>query len=165
MLLLPTGTCKDKHLLALEADYLKRLKKPWLLEVRELKASKAENPAQAKAEEAATQLAALKSLPAGTLPVLLHEHSPDLRSPKGVAGPNPTTEALAKQLQTWLNNGQTPAFFIGGAAGFHESVLAAVPTRLSLSPLTFPHQLCRVMLAEQVYRAYTLAIGHPYHRP
>lgn len=154
MLLLPTGTTKDKHLLALEDDYLKRLKKPWQVEVRELKASKATTPAQAKAEEATFQLAALKTLPSNALPILLHEH----------AKPT-TTEAFAKNIQMWLDNGQIPVFLIGGAAGFHESLLAAVPTKLSLSPMTFPHQLCRVMLAEQLYRAFTLSIGHPYHRP
>lgn len=154
ILILATGTTRNKHLLALEADYLKRLAKPWQVEVRELKASKHTNPLAARAEEADTQLTALKTLPAGNHPVLLHEHAPP-----------PTTAALSNHLQNLLDNGHTPVFIIGGAAGFDDRVHAAIPHKLSLSPLTFPHQLCRLLLVEQLYRAHTLAIGHPYHRP
>lgn len=157
--ILTTGTCRDKNILALESEYLKRLKglgakALWECSVREIKSSPATNPTQASREESTHQLAALAKLPPGALPVLLHEH----------AKPQPTM-AFATQLAGWLEQGRTPVFLIGGAAGFDESVLEKVPTRLSLSPMTFPHQLCRALLAEQIYRAQTIAAGHPYHRP
>lgn len=152
--ILPTGTCRDKAILALESEYIKRLKGIWQTTVRELKSSPAANPAQASREEAAHQLAAIGKLPPGSVPVLLHEHA------------KPTdTMAFAAKLANWLEQGRTPVFLIGGAAGFDESIEAKVTERLSLSPLTFPHQLCRAMLAEQIYRAQTIASNHPYHRP
>lgn len=154
ILILPTGTCRDKSILALENEYIKRLKGIWNLSVRELKSSPASNPAQASREEAVHQLAAIAKLPPGAIPVLLHEHA------KPVA-----TMPFATKLAGWLEQGRTPAFLIGGAAGFDDSVLNAVPERLSLSPLTFPHQLCRALLAEQIYRAQTISTNHPYHRP
>ncbi len=147
MLLFPTGLCKDKNLLALEADYLKRLKKPYALTIRELKA-------KTPADETTVQRAALAGLPASSVPILLHE-----------TGKPHTTVTLTRFIQTLLDNGQSPAFFIGGAAGFDPAFLDSVPTKISLSPLTFPHQMCRVLLIEQIYRAQTLATGHPYHRP
>lgn len=152
--ILPTGTCRDKSILSLESEYIKRLKGIWTLSVRELKSSPATNPGQASREEATHQLTAIGKLPPGAIPVLLHEHAKPI-----------DTMAFAKKLAGWLEQGRTPAFLIGGAAGFDESVLAHVPERLSLSPLTFPHQLCRALLAEQIYRAQTIAAGHPYHRP
>jgi 23S rRNA (pseudouridine1915-N3)-methyltransferase len=152
--ILPTGSCRSQAILNLESEYIKRLKGIWQFSVRELKSSPATNPAQASREEATHQLAALSKLPPGALPVLLHEHAKPM-----------DTMTFAKKLAGWLEQGRTPVFLIGGAAGFDDAVLATVPERLSLSPLTFPHQLCRALLAEQIYRAQTIATGHPYHRP
>lgn len=154
LLILATGTCKDKSILALEAEYLKRLPKAWGVEVRELKASKHTSPEQARLEEQSFHLAALDKLPANAVPILLHEHAPPV-----------TSSAFAKSVGQWLDAGKLPVFVIGGAAGFGPEALARVTNRLSLSSMTFPHQLCRALLAEQIYRAHTICVGHPYHRP
>ncbi len=76
----------------------------------------------------------------------------------------PSSEALASLVETWLAAGKKPAFLIGGAEGLSAAVLARADYVLSLGPLTWPHMLVRVMLAEQLYRAGAIASGHPYHR-
>ena len=81
-----------------------------------------------------------------------------------LGGTAPTSEALAGQLQAWLAAGHKPTFLIGGAEGLPAAVLARAHHTLSLGPLTWPHMLVRVLLAEQLYRAQAIASGHPYHR-
>ncbi len=78
--------------------------------------------------------------------------------------PAPTSEEFARLLESWLGAGRPLAFLIGGAEGLAASVLSRADHVLSLGPLTWPHMLVRVMLLEQLYRARTLATGHPYHR-
>ncbi|MEZ5552132.1 MAG: 23S rRNA (pseudouridine(1915)-N(3))-methyltransferase RlmH [Pseudomonadales bacterium] len=75
-----------------------------------------------------------------------------------------STEKLAARMDDWRMLGGDVIFMIGGADGLHSRVLAAAQETLSLSALTFPHMLVRVILAEQLYRAWTLLEGHPYHR-
>ncbi len=79
-------------------------------------------------------------------------------------GAAPASEGLASLLEGWLASGRKPAFVIGGAEGLAAPVLARADHVLSLGPLTWPHMLVRVLLAEQLYRARTIAAGHPYHR-
>ncbi|MFP4147171.1 MAG: 23S rRNA (pseudouridine(1915)-N(3))-methyltransferase RlmH [Halorhodospira sp.] len=74
------------------------------------------------------------------------------------------TEQWARQLERWRHEGGEAAFLIGGADGLSEAVYQRADTCWSLSPLTLPHMLVRVLVAEQVYRAWTLLSGHPYHR-
>ncbi len=75
------------------------------------------------------------------------------------------SEDLAVLLQSLEERPpQRTAFVIGGACGLSPAVLAAAGTRLSLGPLTLPHQLARVVLGEQLYRATTILRGEPYHR-
>ena len=81
-----------------------------------------------------------------------------------VAGKTCSTEQLAKKLDNWRMQGGDVSFLIGGADGLDPSCLARANESISLSAMTFPHQLVRVMLAEQLYRAWTLLHGHPYHR-
>jgi 23S rRNA (pseudouridine1915-N3)-methyltransferase len=71
---------------------------------------------------------------------------------------------LAGLLERWLAAGRPVCFVIGGAEGLDAAVIARADFRLSLGRLTWPHFLARVMLAEQVYRARSIAAGHPYHR-
>jgi 23S rRNA (pseudouridine1915-N3)-methyltransferase len=75
-----------------------------------------------------------------------------------------SSEALAALLEGWLAAGKKPVFLIGGAEGLSAAVLARADHVLSLGPLTWPHMLVRVMLAEQLFRARAIAAGHPYHR-
>jgi 23S rRNA (pseudouridine1915-N3)-methyltransferase len=75
-----------------------------------------------------------------------------------------STERLAQALERWLGSGRDVALLVGGAEGLDPRCLARAEQRWSLSALTFPHLLVRVILAEQLYRAWTLLQGHPYHR-
>jgi 23S rRNA (pseudouridine1915-N3)-methyltransferase len=81
-----------------------------------------------------------------------------------LGGRAPTSEALAALLTGWADAGRKLAFVIGGAEGLDAAVLARAGHVLSLGPLTWPHMLVRVLLAEQLYRAQAIAMGHPYHR-
>lgn len=74
-----------------------------------------------------------------------------------------TSKSFASQLEKWqLHHGQI-VFVIGGAYGFSEEVYARAQARLSLSDMTFSHQLIRVIFLEELYRAYTIIKGEPYH--
>ncbi len=108
------------------------------------------SPAEVKRREAALLLSAL---PPQALVVALD-----------LGAPAPTSEAFARTLTTWTETGRTPCFLIGGAEGLDATVIARADHTLSLGPLTWPHMLVRVMLAEQLFRAQSIASGHPYHR-
>lgn len=81
-----------------------------------------------------------------------------------VKGRNWSTEQLAVQFQQWMLAGRGISLLVGGPDGLSASCLERAQQRWSLSPLTLPHALVRVLLAEQLYRAWTLTVGHPYHR-
>ena len=74
------------------------------------------------------------------------------------------TRRLARTMQTWQREGRNISFVIGGPDGLHESITGKADEIWSLSGCTLPHGLVRVLLAEQLYRAWTLMTGHPYHR-
>jgi 23S rRNA (pseudouridine1915-N3)-methyltransferase len=74
------------------------------------------------------------------------------------------TEAFARQLARWRDDSMSVAFLIGGADGHGEALLKKAALTLSFGAMTWPHQLARAMLAEQIYRAQQLLAGHPYHR-
>jgi 23S rRNA (pseudouridine1915-N3)-methyltransferase len=81
-----------------------------------------------------------------------------------VRGRTRTTEQLAEELAGWMSGSRDVALLVGGPDGLAEPCLARSDARWSLSPLTFPHPLVRVILAEQLYRAWSILRGHPYHR-
>jgi 23S rRNA (pseudouridine1915-N3)-methyltransferase len=93
------------------------------------------------------------ALPAGVMKVALDERGTLLR----------TTE-LAKRITRWREGGRDVAFIIGGADGLAEGIKRSADFVWSLSPLTLPHGLARVVLAEQLYRAVSILHNHPYHR-
>lgn len=93
------------------------------------------------------------ALPAGCLRIALDEQ-----------GATWTTRQLADKMQQWMGEGRDVAFIIGGADGLHESVKNGAQQLLALSAMTLPHGMVRVLLAEQLYRAYSLLHNHPYHR-
>jgi len=81
-----------------------------------------------------------------------------------VGGKSWTTEQLARRLDNWLGEGHDVALLVGGPEGLEPGLSAAADERWSLSPLTLPHPLVRIVLAEQLYRAWSILKGHPYHR-
>ncbi len=81
-----------------------------------------------------------------------------------VAGRCWSTEQLAEQLVNWLQAGSDVSLLVGGPDGLSDSCMERVEQRWSLSALTLPHPLVRVLLAEQLYRAWTVINHHPYHR-
>jgi 23S rRNA (pseudouridine1915-N3)-methyltransferase len=93
------------------------------------------------------------ALPAGAVPVVLDER-----------GQSPDTQGFARLLEGWLRDGRDIAFIIGGADGLEPGLKNSAHLMLSLSAMTLPHQLVRVLLAEQLYRAMSLLGNHPYHR-
>lgn len=120
-----------------------------------LKAVKAEprggkSTEQLMAAEAARIEAAL---PRGVRRVVLDEHGTRL-----------TTQALASRLQAWQRDGRDVALLIGGPDGLSPDLKASADETLRLSDLTLPHAFVRVLLAEALYRAWTVTINHPYHR-
>jgi 23S rRNA (pseudouridine1915-N3)-methyltransferase len=80
------------------------------------------------------------------------------------AGTACSTQQLARKLDQWRMQGRDVAFLVGGADGLDPSCLTRANEVMSLSRLTFPHELVRVILAEQIYRAWSVISGHPYHR-
>jgi 23S rRNA (pseudouridine1915-N3)-methyltransferase len=97
--------------------------------------------------------ALLAALPAGAIAVALD-----------LGGNAPDSAGWAASLTRWLDAGKPVCFIIGGAEGLDGPVIARADHVLSLGRMTWPHMLARVMLAEALFRARTIAAGHPYHR-
>jgi 23S rRNA (pseudouridine1915-N3)-methyltransferase len=81
-----------------------------------------------------------------------------------VKGKNWSTEQLAEQVIQWQHKGCNVALLVGGPDGLSQGCLNRANARWSLSALTFPHPLVRVVLAETIYRAWSVTVNHPYHR-
>lgn len=81
-----------------------------------------------------------------------------------VLGQSITTLKFSSMLESWLHQGQDVSILIGGPDGVSDELLSQAVHRLSLSALTFPHPLVRVILIEQIYRAWSILNNHPYHR-
>jgi 23S rRNA (pseudouridine1915-N3)-methyltransferase len=81
-----------------------------------------------------------------------------------VKGKEHSTESLSVEMKNWLTQGNDIALLIGGADGLSQECLSSSKSKWSLSKLTYPHPLVRVILAEQLYRAWSLLNNHPYHR-
>ena len=121
------------------------------LDVREIEESRARRPQDRKSEEAAMLRAAL---PSGALICVLDERAPSL-----------TSQAFADRMLKLRDEGiKSCVFIIGGADGLEQELLSQAHHKLSFGAMTMPHQLVRVLIAEQIYRATTIASGHPYHR-
>lgn len=81
-----------------------------------------------------------------------------------VKGKTWSTEQLAEQMANWHQEGRNVDLLVGGPEGLAPSCLAKAHIKWSLSPLTFPHIIVKLIIAEQIYRAYTILQNHPYHR-
>jgi 23S rRNA (pseudouridine1915-N3)-methyltransferase len=133
------------------SEYTRRLKARLPVDLVEIPAARrGSDTARAMAEEGRALLAALR--PQDHV-IALDEH-----------GRQRTSVELSSWLAQRMQAGSDLAFLVGGADGFAPEVLARAQERWSLSPLTLPHALVRVVFAEQIYRAVTLLDGHPYHR-
>ncbi|MGB5450778.1 MAG: 23S rRNA (pseudouridine(1915)-N(3))-methyltransferase RlmH [Sedimenticolaceae bacterium] len=104
---------------------------------------------------------------------IMHDESERLLGavPKGatvvaleVGGRGWSTKQLAQRMDDWMNSGRDLALLVGGPDGLTDAARAAAAELWSLSPLTLPHPLVRVILAEQLYRAWSVLRNHPYHR-
>ena len=119
--------------------------------VREIGESRSPRAPDRRRDEAA---GLARSVPDGALIVALDEHGETLSS-----------EAFARKLQHWQGDGTADvAFLIGGADGLDPALVASARMTLAFGAMTWPHQLVRIMLAEQIYRAVTILSRHPYHR-
>jgi len=134
-------------------EYAKRMPRESKIELVEIKPEpRTTGKSMAQIMEAEAQRI-LAALPQDVLRIALDERGAHL-----------TTKQLAQQMQDWLRGGRDAAFIIGGADGLHESVKNGAQQLLALSAMTLPHGMVRVLLAEQLYRAYSLLHNHPYHR-
>ena len=135
------------------SEYRKRLSH-WLpldlVEVEPGLRGKGRDPRRAMQDEGARVLAAV---PKGARVVLLD----------GRGRPH-SSEGLAARLEQWRANGQDLAFLIGGPEGHASEVRAAAAESWALGPMTLPHMLVRLVVAEQLYRAASILANHPYHR-
>ncbi len=131
-------------------EYSKRLPTQWRFELRELQ--------QAKADTAELRMAAESKLLLSAVPEKSHLVALDNR------GATWSTEQLAEHLQRWLEIGKPLTFMIGGPDGLHGDCRERANQLVSLSPLTFPHPMVRIIWLEQLYRAQSILSNHPYHR-
>jgi 23S rRNA (pseudouridine1915-N3)-methyltransferase len=134
-------------------EYAKRLPGQWRFRLDSVATARRSGERDTARAVAAEGQRILKQLKPTETVVLLDETGVEL-----------TSEGLAAQLHGWQTAGRDLAFIIGGADGVSDACKHRAELRWSLSRLTLPHGLARVVLAEQLYRAHTLLQGHPYHR-
>ena len=152
-----TGKLKEKFYLDAAAEYAKRLSRCCTLTILELpeeRLPESPSPAQIEAALAREADAVRAKLPAGCLLIAMC-----------VEGQERSSEALARYLAEAAARGAGHiVFLIGSSYGMHPSLKQQADLRLSMSPMTFPHHLLRVMLLEQIYRAYQINAGSKYHK-
>jgi len=133
-------------------DYVARLPREWRLlwkEITPVKRTANYSVAQVKLREGEK---ILQSIPEASIVIALDQR-----------GASWSSEELAKCLDRWQNDAQYVTFLVGGSDGLDKKCLDKARSCWSLSALTFPHALIRVLLVEQLYRAWTILKGHPYH--
>lgn len=152
--ILNVGRVRQKFVLDGEAEYLKRLRNtPYSLDLVELGLEAPESMSASEIQRReANEL--LKRLPTYDWVIVLDER-----------GKQHPSEGFSMHLEDLANRGiRSLVFVIGGAFGFDEKIRGQANEVISLSKMTMPHQLIRLVLVEQIYRAYTLARGLPYHK-
>lgn len=152
LLLLAVGQRQPAWADAAYAEFAKRFPPELRLE---LKAVKAEPRGSKTAEQLmAAEAARLEAaVPKGARRVVLDEHGTRL-----------TTVELAARMKAWMGDGRDVALFVGGPDGLDAALKQGADETLRLSDLTLPHAFVRVLLAEALYRAWTVMVNHPYHR-
>lgn len=151
------GKLKEKFYADAVAEYQKRLSAYCKLDIVELPEEKLpQNPSQAQIDAALVKEAVVirAKLPPRARTVALC-----------IEGQLLSSQELAKRLQTWeAGPSNQLCFLIGGSYGLDEQLKSETQVRLSMSPMTFPHHLARVMLLEQIYRAFKIQEGADYHK-
>ena len=151
------GKLKEKFYLEAAAEYVKRLQRFCKLELVELPESRLpESPSPAEIQRAlAAEAAAIRErLPKGGAVIALC-----------IEGKPCSSVELSRRMEELAVAGKTQlTFLIGGSVGLDESLKWQADWRLSMSPMTFPHHLARIMLLEQIYRAYQISAGTKYHK-
>ena len=134
-------------------EYAKRFPKDCSLELVEIPAQKRGKNADIAriTEQEGNQMIA--AIPKGALVVTLD-----------IPGKMYNTEQLAEELNSWKNSGRDVALLVGGPEGLSPACKALAEKSWSLSPLTLPHPIVRIILAEALYRAWSVTANHPYHR-
>jgi 23S rRNA (pseudouridine1915-N3)-methyltransferase len=135
------------------ADYTKRMPREARIELVEIKPEKRAGGKTVEQLQEAEMLRISAAMPAGMREILLDERGAEM-----------TTLELAASMKEWLQEGRDVAFVIGGADGLHPTLRQGAGSLWSLSRLTMPHGMVRVLLAEQLYRAMSVIQNHPYHR-
>ena len=155
--LICVGKLKEKFYAQATAEYAKRLSRFCKLEIVELPESRlSDSPSPAEISQALTAEAALieAKLPKGSALVAMCIEGEELSSPQ-----------LAQKMHQFAVSGVSNlTFLIGSSVGLSPAIKAQADFRLSMSPMTFPHHLARVMLLEQIYRAYQINAGTKYHK-
>lgn len=134
------------------AEYLKRMPREASVEIVEIKPDKR---AAGKNSEVVQEAEAKR---------ILEIVGKDYLIALDERGQEVSTLQLAERMQTWLGHGRDVCLIVGGADGLHPSLKAKADWLWSLSKLTLPHGMVRVLLAEQLYRAWSVINHHPYHR-
>ena len=151
------GKLKEKFYLEAAAEYVKRLQRFCKLELVELPESRLpESPSPAEVQRAlAAEAAAIRErLPKGGAVIALC-----------IEGKPCSSVELSRRMEELAVAGKTQlTFLIGGSVGLDEDLKRQADWRLSMSPMTFPHHLARIMLLEQIYRAYQISAGTKYHK-
>ena len=151
------GKLKEKFYAEAVAEYSKRLKRHCTLEIIELPESRLpDDPSPAEIRQALAAEAALieGKLPKGGAVIAMCIEGKELSSP-----------ALAEKMEQFALGGASQlTFLIGGSVGLDAALNQKADLRLSMSPMTFPHHLARIMLLEQIYRAYQILSGSKYHK-
>ncbi len=155
--ILAVGKLKESYLREASAEYQKRLGafcKLTITEIEEYKLPDRPSEAQIRAgmEEEGKRI--LQKLPAGCCPIMLCIEGKQLSS----------EELAGRMAELSIQGVSSIAFVIGGSCGLSDQVKAAARMKLSMSKMTFPHQLARVMLLEQIYRAFSIQAGTRYHK-
>jgi 23S rRNA (pseudouridine1915-N3)-methyltransferase len=135
------------------ADYARRFPPELRLELKAVKTEPRLGGKPVAALQAAEAQRIAAALPRGARRVVLDER-----------GLRASTAELAARLARWRGEGRDVALLVGGPDGLAEALRASADETLRLSDLTLPHTLVRVLLAEALYRAWSLSVGHPYHR-
>lgn len=155
--ILTVGKIKEKYFTAAIAEYAKRLSRYCKLEIIEVQDEKTPDKApdainwQIKEKEGERLLANIRE---DAYVIAL-----------AIQGKELSSEQLAQKIEQLTLNGKSHiVFIIGGSLGLSDAVLKRADYQLSFSPMTFPHQLMRVILLEQIYRAFKINAGEPYHK-